>query len=111
MLAIGCSGDHGARAGRGLGADADDGVASHHQRGFAFVARLLGIVRQGQRDGAADLHGGRQGVGEQNAGHGSTLARRLPSEKCATIDSPTVAPVAETTGLPQRLPSGLATMA
>ena len=95
----------------GIHRHADDGVAGDDQRRLAIVERLLRVLRQGQRQHAAHIHRRSGGQGEKQAGHESTVACKLPSEKCATMVSPAAAPLAETTGRPQRLPSGLATMA
>ena len=98
--------------GFGVGPDADDGVVREDQRFAALVAGADGVRRQRQSGDAADLNGHRRC--QEEAGHGGvsvTRARKLPSFKWAITSSPGCTSLTDTAGLPQRLPSGFATIA
>ena len=90
--------------------DADDGVAGDDQRRLAAVFGAERIGWQLQRGNAADLDVDRRGEHEERPDH-DTVACTLPSDQCMSMASPSLAAAARATGRPQRLPSGLATIA
>ena len=112
LVAGRCAHQHRLFPGFGVGPDADDGVVREDQRFAALVAGADGVGRQRQSGDAADLNGHRRC--QEEAGHGGvsvTRARKLPSFKWATTSSPGCTSLTDTAGLPQRLPSGFATIA